>query len=123
MDKKKLALIHIIKKELNLSDQDYRDMLYKAAGVHSAKDLTEEKFKKLMNYFVRSQHYHVNRHGMTIKQKFYIQHLLKDTGWSQEHIRNFLHKYYHIENPEALTKVQASHFIESLKHILAHQPH
>lgn len=123
MDRKKLALIHIIKKELNLSDEKYREMLYKAAGVHSAKDLTEESFRKLMNYFVRSEHYQANRNGMTIKQKLFIQSLVKEVGWSEEHLKNFLHKYYHVETLKELTKTQASYVIESLKHIVHHQPH
>lgn len=121
VDKKKLALIHIIKKELNLSDQEYRDVLHKAVGVYSAKDLTEESFRKLMNYFVRSKHYRVNRHGMTIRQKVFIQSLAKNAKWSQEHLMNFLHKYYHVNRLEGLTKIQASHCIESLKHIVRHQ--
>ncbi|OGX37629.1 MAG: hypothetical protein A3C36_05110 [Omnitrophica WOR_2 bacterium RIFCSPHIGHO2_02_FULL_52_10] len=121
MDKKKLALIHIVKKELGLSEGEYRDILYKAAGVHSAKDLTEESFRKLMNYFVRSRHYRVNRHGMTVRQKVFIQSLAKDIEWSGEHLNNFLHKYYHVPRLDGLTKAQASHCIESLKHIVQSQ--
>ncbi|MCK5162057.1 MAG: DUF1018 domain-containing protein, partial [Candidatus Aureabacteria bacterium] len=60
MDRKKLALIHIIKKELNLSDAEYRNILEQVTGVRSAKDLNEEKFRKLMHYFVRTEHYRIN---------------------------------------------------------------
>ena len=38
MDKKKLAVIHIVKRELSLSDDEYRDILERVAGVRSAKD-------------------------------------------------------------------------------------
>jgi hypothetical protein len=37
--KKELARIHILKKEACLSDEDYRPLLFGAAGVSSAKDI------------------------------------------------------------------------------------
>ena len=92
MDKKKLALIHIIKKELNLSDSEYRDILEEAAGVKSAKDLDEVSFKKLMNYFVRSKYYQVNRFGLTMRQKMYVKYLIQKLGWEEPHIKNFLRR-------------------------------
>lgn len=55
---KKLALIHIVKKELGLSDEEYREILRREAGVDSAKDLTDESFRQLMRFLVRSRHYH-----------------------------------------------------------------
>ena len=86
IDHKKIALIHIIKKELHFSDSEYRNILKEATGVRSAKDLDEEKFKKLMNSFVRSKHYRVNPFGLTLKQKLYIKHLSQEIAWSQEHL-------------------------------------
>ena len=41
IDHKKLAVIHIVKRELGLSDEEYRNILHTAAGVQSAKDLDE----------------------------------------------------------------------------------
>ena len=95
MDKKRLAVIHIVKKELNLSDEEYREILQRVAGVSSAKDLDEEKFQKLMRFFVRSKHYRVNQFGLTIRQKLYIKYLAKELGWGEDHLDNFVHKYYH----------------------------
>lgn len=117
MDRKKLALIHILKKELNLTDAEYRDILHKSAGVHTAKDLTDEKFRSLMNYFVRSKHYTVNRHGMSIKQKMYIESLCKQIDWTTAHFNNFIHKYYQVDHITDLSRRQASGVIESLKNI------
>ena len=117
MDKKKLALIHIIKRDLNLSDEEYRAILEKAAGVTSAKDLTPDGLQKLMNYFVRSRHYRVTPGGLTVRQKMFIKSLLFDIGWSFEHFTNFLKKYYHTERIDRLSKKDASHLIESLKAI------
>jgi len=123
MDKKKLALIHIIKKELNLSDKEYRDILMQAAGVRSAKYLNEEKFKKLMSYFVRSKHYRINPQGLTIKQKLYIKYLVNELQWTEGHLVNFLQKYYHKPLIDNLTKKEAIKVIESLKNIKNHKKH
>lgn len=121
MDNKKLALIHIIKKELNLSDNEYRNILEKSTGVRSAKDLNQEKFRKLMNYFVRSKHYKINQYGLTIKQKFYIKFLAKQMDWDEKHLKNFIHKYYHKFDINKLTKKEGIKLIESLKNAKEHQ--
>lgn len=116
-----MALIHIIKKELNLSDTEYRGILEKVAGVRSAKDLDEGKFRKLMNYFVRSKYYRVNPFGLTMRQKLYIKYLAQRMGWQESHLNNFLHKYYHKPGIDGLTKEEASRAIESLKNVREHQ--
>lgn len=121
MDRKKLAIVHIVKKELNLSDKKYRNILQQAAGVSSAKDLDEEKFKKLMKYFVRSGYYRLNPQGLTIKQKLYIKFLYQQLGWTEEHLNNFIHKYYHKPHIDKLTRKEAIKAIESLKNIKLHQ--
>lgn len=117
MDKKKLAVIHIVKKELNLSDEEYRGILRKEAGVESAKELDDEKFRKLMNYFVRSKYYQANPFGLTIRQKLYIKYLAEDIGWGEGHLDNFIRKYYHEAGLERLTRKEAIKVIESLKNI------
>ncbi|MGA1868511.1 MAG: phage protein GemA/Gp16 family protein [bacterium] len=121
MDRKKLALIHIIKRELNLSEREYRDILFHAAGVQSAKELSEAKFRKLVNYFVRSKHYRINHHGLTIKQKYYIRFLAQELSWDDTHLKNFIHKYYKKNDINTLTKKEAIKLIESLKNVKHHQ--
>ncbi|MFC1513187.1 phage protein GemA/Gp16 family protein [Thermodesulfobacteriota bacterium] len=121
LDRKKLAVIHITQKELNLSDKEYRDTLEQVTGVRSAKDLEEEGFRKLMRYFTRSKHYQLNKDGITFRQKMYIRHLVEDAGWDENHFRNFLHKYYHQQEVTALSKREASNLIESLKRIITRQ--
>ncbi len=121
LDRKKIALIHIVKKELGISDEDYRCLLRRIAGVGSSKELDEAKFKKLMYFFVRSDYYRVNAFDMTLKQKLFIKTLARQLGWDPDHLRNFIHKYYHREGVEALTRKEASHLIESLKAIRGHE--
>jgi len=51
-DRKTLAKIHIAKKELNLSDEEYRQILYDCFGVDSSKYLTDEQANMLIAIFV-----------------------------------------------------------------------
>lgn len=120
IDQKKLALIHIIKKELGLTDTEYRKILKDAAGVDSAKELDEVKFRALMNYFMRSRHYRRDQGGITLRQKFFIKALAEELGWDESHMENFLAKYYHKMRIEDFTKENASKLIQSLKSVKAH---
>jgi len=120
LDRKKLALIHIVKKELNLSDADYRCILERIAGVASARDLDEAGFRKLMRFFVRSDYFRANAFGMTLKQKLFIKALARQLGWDPAHLRNFIRKYYRKDDLEVLTRKEASKLIESLKAVRAH---
>jgi len=121
MDKKKLALIHVVKKELNLSDEAYRNILQQTTGVSSAKDLDEAKFKKLMKVFVRSPYYRINRDGLTLRQKMLLESLGRDLHWDEKHLNNFVKKYYHKPSVNVLSRREARKAIESLKHIHARQ--
>jgi hypothetical protein len=122
MDHKKLALIHIVKRELGLSDDEYRAILLREAGVASAKDLTDDAFRRLMRFLVRSRYYFINRQGMTLRQKLYIDHLRQDLGWDEDHLANYLRKYFRCDRVAALTRTQASNVIVALKHILSLHP-
>ena len=121
IDYKKLAVIHIVKKELGLSDQEYRDTLQKVTGVRSAKELDDKNFRKLMNYFARSKYYRASQDGLTIRQKLFIKNLQQQLSWHEAHFMNFLKKYYKKSTLEELSKKEASNVIESLKNILKHQ--
>jgi hypothetical protein len=121
MDKKKLAVIHIVKRELGLSDQEYRDILEKTAGVRSALEMDDRGFQRLMHYFVRTRHYRSNRDAITLRQKLFINHLREEIGWSPEHLRNFLKKYYKKAAVDSFSKREASKVIESLKKVAEHR--
>lgn len=121
LDRKKLALVHVVKKELGLSDADYRCILKRVAGVESARDLDGAGFRRLMRYFVRSDHFRANAFGMTLKQKLFIKALAGQLGWDPVHLRNFIRKYYRKDGLEAMDRKEASKLIESLKGIAAHE--
>ena len=119
IDQKKIALIHIIKKKLGLSDPAYRKLLHDAVGVTTSKDLDAQKFRALMKVFVRSKHYRENSQGITLKQRLFIEHLVEEIGWDQEHFKNFLVKYYHKSALQSFSKTEASKVISSIKNIQA----
>jgi len=121
IDHKKLAVIHIVKRELGLSDEEYRNILHTAAGVDSAKDLNEAGFRRLMRFFARSSYYRPQPHRLTLRQKLFIQHLFAELHWSPSHCRNFLMKYYQKADIKGLDKVEASKVIEALKQIKKHR--
>ena len=121
MDHKKLALIHIVKKDLGLSDEEYRAILQREAGVDSAKDLTDDSFRQLMRFLVRSPHYTAHPDGLTIRQKLYIKHLQQALGWDDEHLRNFLNKYHACTTLESLPRTAASKTILTMEHMLSHR--
>ena len=48
LDNKQLGAIHIAKKEAELTDQEYRNLLQQVAGVDSAKYLSDEGYQAVM---------------------------------------------------------------------------
>jgi hypothetical protein len=121
LNKKKLAVIHIVKKELGLSDREYRDKLEEITGVRSAKYLDEPGFRRLMNYFARSKYYRANQKGITFRQKMYIKELKDKLNWQESHFVNFMKKYYRKLDINFLTRKEAVKVIESLKNVLEHE--
>ncbi len=118
MDKKKLAVIHIVKRGLSLGDDEYRNILERVTGVRSSKDLTDDQFHKLMRYFVRTRHYRVANKGITLRQKYYLQQLKEKLQWDDSHFQNYIHKYFHNRDLNTYTKHDASNLIVALKSIL-----
>ena len=51
--RKKISLVHVAKKKLGLSDDDYRAVLLRAAGVSSSRDLDDWGFNQVMQEFAR----------------------------------------------------------------------
>lgn len=49
----KLKMIQIAKRSLNMTDEDYRALLFRIAGVISSKDLTLDGFNAVMDEFKR----------------------------------------------------------------------
>jgi hypothetical protein len=119
ISQQKLAVVHLMKKELRLDDAEYRRFMRETVGVSSAKDLDEGMFRRLMNAFVRSRYYRANASGMTLRQKWYIESLAKQMGWDSQHLDHFIYKFFHERDLRNMNKKEASHLIDALKNIHA----
>lgn len=116
--KKQLALIHILKNQLNLDENTYRSMLWEAFKVNSSKDLSPAQASDLIDWLKKQlppqQVYHYNNHFLSRAQRQYILDL------SQNRITNlkaFCSKIVHrnIENIDTLSKKEAINIINALK--------
>jgi len=134
-----IKLIHMAKDRLELSYEEYREVLQLYGGVGSSKDLDAEGFFSVMEFF---REMGFQRRGnvfeppckdvkgpckllemVTPGQRALILHLEKDLGWSDNPLRleNFLAKRFGIK--KIRTKGQAIKIIEALKAILARHGH
>lgn len=48
---KQIALVHVAKRDLKLTDDDYRYILRRMSGVESSADLCQKGFEKVMAFF------------------------------------------------------------------------
>jgi hypothetical protein len=71
-----------------------------------------------MKALVVSAHFQANSYGMTLKQKLFIAHLAEELGYSDDHLENYLHKYFK-QSLATLDRKQASNVIAAMKHILS----
>ena len=135
--KKKIALIHVAKNKLSLSDDEYRDILLRVAGVNSSLDLDFEVFEAVMDYFNRMGFESIskkesnnkrrkqsakNLEGDTITpaQQEYIKDLYNKLGWHKSKRRTGFNRRQ-IGKPWAQTKKEATQVIEGLKNMLQRQ--
>jgi hypothetical protein len=101
LSKDKLALIHVAKNKLNLSDEDYRSILA-GFGVESSKDLTANQFKAFMESMKKLgfQSYQQKKYianpkaagGASLKQIMFIKKLWEEKSKvkTQESLEKFI---------------------------------
>ena len=131
ISKRKIALVHVGKKQLGLTDSEYREILRHHGGVESAADLDEDGFKRVID--------HMKAVGFWVKRRFeqtrprdpgdlltpgqlkVIEHLWRDLS---EYVggakyapfrRGFYQKRLSIPALGPQTRAQANAVIEALK--------
>ena len=139
VSKQKIALVHVGKKDLGLSEGEYREILRhhgstgspQAAPVTSAKDLDEEGFKRVIDHF-KALGFWIKRSWEqtrprdagdlpTPDQMKVIEHLWEDLAQYLDGARNvnfqrgFYQKRLRIPAMGPQTRSQANAAIESLK--------
>ena len=134
IDNKKIALIHVAKNQLGLSEDEYRDILFKEAGVYSSTDLDYQGFKEVIEAFNRMGFESTdkkaakesrrnkkadNTQGDTVTpaQQEYIKDLYSRLGWYKQERRIGFNKRQ-IGKPWPQSKEEASNVIEGLKAML-----
>ena len=118
---KKLAIIHIARKQLGLDDDSYRAVLSGAAGIESAKDIkSEDQYRKILHTF-KKLGFRYNKKKIQDKQlaKCYaIWTDLHKLGAVQEKkyaaLMSWIKRQLGTEQ-DILTGQQKSHIIEELK--------
>ena len=121
INRKKIALVHVAKAKLGLDDEEYRDMLINVCNVHSAKDLTETSFNRLMRYLeavgFKSSNYKMP--NITKYQEWRLRELEKTLGWkgNPRRLRGFCIKITKREM-EQLNKTEAGFLIGALERTL-----
>lgn len=131
ISRKKLALLHIGKKDLGLSDAEYREILLQHGGVESGRDLDDEGFKevidhlKAIGFWIRRSWEQTRPRDAgdlpTPDQLKVIDHLWADLAQyvngahSVSFRRGFYEKRVSIPALGPQTRAQANHVIEVLK--------
>lgn len=120
--RKKKALVHIAKGDLDLDDESYRQILKGVAGVDSSTQLTVEGFEKVMKRFQEMGFRGLFPHPyqpvpkgrlipsgspqgsetITSSQRDFILYLLEKLGWDEEHYHAFCQRI--IKRPDPTTK-------------------
>lgn len=134
--RKKKALVHIAKEDLQLDEESYRRILKGVAGVESSTQLNREGFEKVMGRFqemgfkgLLSHPYHPAPKGrlipsgspqgqesITQSQNDFISYLIGELKWEKGHYHAFCKRI--IKSPEPQTKRDGQKIIIGLMAIL-----
>ena len=120
--KSQIALVHVAKSKLGLSEDEYREILKAHGNVESSVDLDPFGLEKIMRLFkdlgfVRKKT--PRRPDLTILasegQRKVVYHLMEDLGWIPSRLSGFIRKMTGKNSPEELNKFEAPKVIEGLK--------
>lgn len=119
--RKQLALIHILKRDLKLSDREYRALLLHTANVRSAADLDSLGFRRVINRMYQLRRSRLGSGSITDRQCAFVHALAGRLGWDATHLQNFLWKCHGEKNVGRLSRQDGGKVIESLKGVLSHR--
>lgn len=127
---KKLAVLHVAKKQLGLTDADYRAVLFGYGGAESATELTETGFLCVMNYLTAlgfrsdwTKRTFGERPGMaTSAQVDLVRSLWADYHGPDERdaaLNAWLSKYHKVSALRFVTRAKAQAVLTALKAMTA----
>lgn len=119
---KQKAILHIAKDQLELSEEQYREILKEHGGAESCVHLDEFGFDKVLRFFVklgfkkqRATRRVAPTDFATEGQRKVIYHLMEDLGWWASRLYGFIRRMTGKETPEELSGREAQRVIEGLK--------
>jgi hypothetical protein len=128
--KTKIALIHVAKKSVGITDEDYCALLMGAAGIDSTKYLEyEDQFTAIMRGFehlgfkswkeqrkTTSRHQWTDKWGCTPAQRAKIEAMWQTCARvpSERALRTFIARITHVDHPSFLRPVLAGKVINAL---------
>lgn len=125
MSTKQTGLIHVAKRELKLTDEDYRAILARVAGVASARELDELGFDDVMREFARLGFVSTwrkqtggYRAGMaTPTQVRLMARLWRDYRGEDDEagFRHWLERFHHVSDARFVTAGAANAVLTALK--------
>ncbi len=131
LDSKRIGLIHVAKSRLKLSDEDYRAILQRVAGVESATALDDLTFHNVMTEFERlgfrstwKKQTGGFRTGMaTPSQIGLIKGLWRDYRGQDdaEGLRYWLERFHKISDPRFATTDKVNAILAALKFMARRQ--
>ncbi len=128
IDQKKLALIAVARKKLNMHDDDYRALLQRAGSVSSTKELAAAGFAALMDEFgklgfestaameKRREPYREGGHA-TYAQRSLIRRLWQEYKGEEDTagLRRWLQSHFKVSDPRFLDSETTRRAIAALK--------
>ncbi|KQX34097.1 hypothetical protein ASD04_17810 [Devosia sp. Root436] len=134
---KKIALLHVAKRDLHLSDDDYRAMLVQVAGVASATELDLLGFERVIAHLTRlgfkstwSKRTFGNRAGMAspsqvdlIRKLWGEYHHQGNDETAEAALNTWLTRYHHVSALRFVTAEIAGRIIPGLKAMAARNQH
>lgn len=129
IDKKKIAIIHLAKKELDMDEENYRALLVRAAGVESSRDLDAKGFANAMVELgklgfestaareKRKAQFRAAGHA-SYAQISYIRRLWQDYKGEEDAdgLRHWLQHKFQVSHPKFLDAETAPKVIYALQH-------
>lgn len=126
MTPKQLAMIHSARRQLDLTEDDYRGLLLRIGGAESARDLSADGFTRLIGAFEvlgfrrTKAPAHVRRGMATPAQIALVESMWKDWSGSDsgDGLRQWLERSYRISAPRFMTSDHAAMAINGLRQML-----
>lgn len=116
LSQKQLALIHIARNQIDISEEEYRDLLKNNFRVESSKNLTPFQFKKLMEVFENKLGFVKITGELSEAQYKKIRKMCDLLKWNRERINGFVKRQLGESKAiETINKAEANKVIEGLK--------